>query len=61
MWVDDADGAPWEIYTVLADAETAPTGALRSDGTTTVATATPAPCCAARPDLVEQSVPAGSR
>jgi catechol 2,3-dioxygenase-like lactoylglutathione lyase family enzyme len=21
-WVDDPDGAPWEIYTVLADAET---------------------------------------
>ena len=23
VWVDDPDGAPWEIYTVLADAETA--------------------------------------
>ena len=22
VWVDDPDGAPWEIYTVLADAET---------------------------------------
>jgi catechol 2,3-dioxygenase-like lactoylglutathione lyase family enzyme len=23
VWVDDPDGAPWEIYTVLADSETA--------------------------------------
>ncbi len=23
VWVDDPDGAPWEIYTVLADAPTA--------------------------------------
>lgn len=23
VWVDDPDGAPWEIYTVLADAEQA--------------------------------------
>jgi hypothetical protein len=22
VWVDDPDGAPWEIYTVLAHAET---------------------------------------
>jgi catechol 2,3-dioxygenase-like lactoylglutathione lyase family enzyme len=29
VWVDDPDGAPWEIYTVLADAE-APAGELRS-------------------------------
>jgi catechol 2,3-dioxygenase-like lactoylglutathione lyase family enzyme len=25
VWVNDPDGAPWEIYTVLADAETPPT------------------------------------
>ncbi len=24
VWVDDPDGAPWEIYTVLADDDTAP-------------------------------------
>ena len=24
VWVNDPDGAPWEIYTVIADAETAP-------------------------------------
>jgi len=29
VWVDDPDGAPWEIYTVLADAEV-PAGALRT-------------------------------
>jgi catechol 2,3-dioxygenase-like lactoylglutathione lyase family enzyme len=29
VWVDDPNGAPWEIYTVLADAET-PAGQLRS-------------------------------
>jgi hypothetical protein len=22
VWVDDPDGAPWEIYTVIADADT---------------------------------------
>ena len=29
VWVDDPDGAPWEIYTVLGDAD-APAGDLRS-------------------------------
>ncbi len=29
VWVDDPDGAPWEIYTVLADSDT-PAGDLRS-------------------------------
>ena len=29
VWVDDPDGAPWEIYTVLADSDT-PAGALRT-------------------------------
>lgn len=28
VWVDDPDGAPWEIYTVLGDSET-PHGELR--------------------------------
>jgi catechol 2,3-dioxygenase-like lactoylglutathione lyase family enzyme len=44
VWVDDPDGAPWEIYTVLADAEM-PDGELR--------TAEPeagAPCCSVTPD-----------
>lgn len=30
VWVDAPDGTPWEIYTVLADAET-PDGRLRPD------------------------------
>ncbi len=29
VWVDDPDGEPWEIYTVLADADE-PAGDLRS-------------------------------
>jgi hypothetical protein len=29
VWVDDPGGAPWEIYTVLADADT-PAGQLRT-------------------------------
>ncbi len=45
VWVDDPDGAPWEIYTVLSDVEM-PGGELR-----TVDPATGAACCASRPDL----------
>ena len=29
VWVDDPDGAPWEVYTVLADADV-PAGDLRT-------------------------------
>ena len=39
-WVNDPDGAPWEVYTVLADAP-AETG-LAGDGT----------CCASADELV---------
>jgi hypothetical protein len=42
VWVDDPDGSPWEIYTVLADAEQ-PGGDARE------AAALVAPCCATRP------------
>lgn len=42
--VDDPDGSPWEIYTVLAHAEMT-TGRLRS------AESSGAACCATRPDL----------
>ena len=31
VWVDDPDGAPWEIYTVLRDDDT-PQGDLRTEG-----------------------------
>ncbi len=40
VWVDDPDGAPWEVYTVLADAEIAG-GDLRS-----VEVCGPDACCA---------------
>ena len=45
VWVDDPNGAPWEIYTVLADVEM-PAGELR-----TVDPVSGAQCCATRPDL----------
>jgi catechol 2,3-dioxygenase-like lactoylglutathione lyase family enzyme len=45
VWVDDPNGAPWEIYTVLADVEM-PAGELR-----TVDPTSGAACCATRPDL----------
>ena len=32
VWVDDPDGAPWEVYTVLADSE-APDGDLQASDT----------------------------
>jgi catechol 2,3-dioxygenase-like lactoylglutathione lyase family enzyme len=44
VWVDDPDGAPWEIYTVLADVEMPP-GQLRS-----VDPASSAVCCASAPE-----------
>jgi hypothetical protein len=50
VWVDAPDGEPWEIYTVLADAEH-PTGQLR--GTIPVAAGGHTPdgdaCCGATP------------
>jgi len=45
VWVDDPDGAPWEIYTVLADAET-PAGQLRG---AEPGTCGPGACCTALP------------
>jgi catechol 2,3-dioxygenase-like lactoylglutathione lyase family enzyme len=44
VWVDDPDGAPWEIYTVLADAEM-PGGELRTVEPVADATA----CCSVTP------------
>ena len=32
VWVDDPDGAPWEVYTVLADSES-PNGDLQASDT----------------------------
>jgi catechol 2,3-dioxygenase-like lactoylglutathione lyase family enzyme len=57
VWVDGPDGEPWEIYTVLADADH-PAGQLRS------AEPGRAACCSTRPDLavtpVDADAPAGS-
>ncbi|HEV8064813.1 MAG TPA: ArsI/CadI family heavy metal resistance metalloenzyme [Acidimicrobiales bacterium] len=44
VWVEGPGGGPWEIYTVVADAEM-PLGELRS------AEPSGAACCAGRPDL----------
>jgi catechol 2,3-dioxygenase-like lactoylglutathione lyase family enzyme len=32
VWVSDPDGAPWEVYTVLADAEVPAGATLKGDG-----------------------------
>jgi len=45
VWVDDPDGAPWEIYTVLADAEM-PAGQLRGPGPDAAGSTA---CCGATP------------
>jgi catechol 2,3-dioxygenase-like lactoylglutathione lyase family enzyme len=50
VWVDGPGGEPWEIYTVLADAEM-PAGDLRSADPSTAA------CCATRPDLAVAGPP----
>lgn len=46
VWVDAPDGEPWEIYTVLADAEM-PAGQLRADAPEGEATAA---CCGSAPE-----------
>jgi catechol 2,3-dioxygenase-like lactoylglutathione lyase family enzyme len=51
VWVDDPDGAPWEVYTVLADAET-PTGQLRGADPGTCG---PGACCTATPAAAESA------
>jgi catechol 2,3-dioxygenase-like lactoylglutathione lyase family enzyme len=43
VWVEDPDGAPWEVYTVLADAP-AETG-IAGDGTCCTATTSGAAAC----------------
>jgi catechol 2,3-dioxygenase-like lactoylglutathione lyase family enzyme len=50
VWVDGPGGEPWEIYTVLGDADMAP-GELRS------AEPSGAACCASRPDLAATGSP----
>ena len=48
VWVEDPDGTPWEIYTVLADAETGPDrrSAASSDQAPRTATSAGPDCCA---------------
>jgi catechol 2,3-dioxygenase-like lactoylglutathione lyase family enzyme len=50
-WVDDPDGAPWEIYTVLDDAEMP----AREFRTTEPPQSSAAACCGERPDLARQA------
>ncbi len=51
VWVSDPDGAPWEVYTVLADADASHTSTLRANQTcgagacATDASGAAAPCC----------------
>jgi len=52
VWVDGPGGEPWEVYTVLADAEM-PAGSLRP------ADPSAAACCATRPDLAGVPVEVG--
>jgi len=59
VWVDDPDGAPWEVYTVLADAET-PAGQLRGADPGSCG---PGACCSATPSAADSACcdqPAGA-
>jgi catechol 2,3-dioxygenase-like lactoylglutathione lyase family enzyme len=49
VWVDDPDGAAWEVYTVLADAEQPGGGELRTADQADEAPE--APCCSVTPDV----------
>jgi catechol 2,3-dioxygenase-like lactoylglutathione lyase family enzyme len=53
VWVDGPGGEPWEIYTVLADAEM-PAGQLRA------AAPGESACCATRPEAIAVSTTGGS-
>ena len=53
VWVDGPGGEPWEIYTVLADADT-PAGQLRA------AEPGESACCSSRPEPVGLSAGTGS-
>jgi catechol 2,3-dioxygenase-like lactoylglutathione lyase family enzyme len=59
VWVDDPDGAPWEVYTVLADAEGDP-GSLRGSNPGSCG---PGECCSATPAAADSACcdqPAGA-
>jgi catechol 2,3-dioxygenase-like lactoylglutathione lyase family enzyme len=58
VWVNDPDGAPWEIYTVVADSEVAGSGKRSS---AEAADASAGPCCAGEPvELADVAVGAPS-
>jgi catechol 2,3-dioxygenase-like lactoylglutathione lyase family enzyme len=44
VWVEDPDGAAWEVYTVLADVEM-PAGQLRDGSPSDALSCTETPCC----------------
>lgn len=54
VWVDGPGGQPWEIYTVLSEAEM-PAGDLRA------ADPSGAACCATRPDLAAEGAESSRR
>jgi catechol 2,3-dioxygenase-like lactoylglutathione lyase family enzyme len=56
VWVDDPDGAPWEVYTVLADADSAEPGTALSAAERLGQAAV---CCAPAP-AASVAVPAGA-
>ncbi|ADP84541.1 ArsI/CadI family heavy metal resistance metalloenzyme [Pseudofrankia inefficax] len=56
VWVDDPDGAPWEVYTVLADSETARPGSTSSAAERLAGTEPGDVCCT---PAAAAAVPAG--
>ncbi|WP_045877273.1 ArsI/CadI family heavy metal resistance metalloenzyme [Pseudofrankia sp. DC12] len=57
VWVDDPDGAPWEVYTVLADSDSARPGSTPSAGERVEAQERAGVCCT---PAAEVAVPAGA-
>lgn len=55
VWLDGPGGEPWEVYTVLADAEMS----AGSAGSSRAANPSGAACCASRPDLAGVPVEVG--
>jgi catechol 2,3-dioxygenase-like lactoylglutathione lyase family enzyme len=45
VWVSDPDGAPWEVYTVISDAEGAAIRADATCGAGACASGSPGACC----------------
>src|SRR5262245_66351150 len=45
VWVHDPDGAPWEVYTVLADSPVGPRAVPAADGAACCSTTTGASSC----------------